>query len=52
VAQSIAAPGVRHDRGTPARLLPLAHLYGISDKIAFKPQSDEQIFGTDIVVKK
>jgi hypothetical protein len=27
-------------------------LYGISDKIAFKPQSDEQIFGTDVVVKK
>jgi peptide/nickel transport system substrate-binding protein len=27
-------------------------LYGISDRIAFKPQSDEKIFGTDIVVKK
>jgi peptide/nickel transport system substrate-binding protein len=27
-------------------------LYGISDRIAFKPHSDERIFGTDIVVKK
>jgi peptide/nickel transport system substrate-binding protein len=26
-------------------------LYGISDKVAFKPHSDERIFGTDIVVK-
>jgi peptide/nickel transport system substrate-binding protein len=27
-------------------------LYGISEKIVFKPHSDERIFGTDIVVKK
>ena len=27
-------------------------LYGVSEKIAFKPSSDERIFGTDIVVKK
>jgi peptide/nickel transport system substrate-binding protein len=26
-------------------------LYGISDKVAFEPHSDERIFGTDIVVK-
>ena len=27
-------------------------LYGISNKIAFKPEADERIFGTDIMVKK
>jgi len=26
-------------------------LYGVSDKVAFKPHSDERIFGTDITVK-
>jgi len=26
-------------------------IYGISDKVAFQPHSDERVFGTDITVK-